>query len=69
MTTHSAREIFASFPQCLRDAMKIAAQRFGWTPEDWRMQTLMLHDAMLAGRYSPEEIAAAYAKPPPGGAD
>lgn len=63
------RLIYASFPQCLRNAMKIAAKRFSWTPEDWRMQTLMLQDAMLAGWYSPEEIADAYAKPPPGGAD
>lgn len=58
------RLIYASFPQGLRTAMRTAAKRFGWTPDDWRLQTNMIQDAMVGGWYSAEEIATAYATAP-----
>lgn len=59
------RITYASFPESLRTAMKIAAQRNGWCRETWAMQTQMLNTSMLAGCYSADELAAAYRNQPP----
>ena len=58
------RLIYASFSQPLRESMRIAAKRFSWGPEDWRLQTVMIQDAMLGGWYDADEIAAAYRDAP-----
>jgi len=59
------RLIYATFPPSLREAMKVAAQRFEWTREDWQMQTTMIQKAMIDGWYTADKIAAAYATAPP----
>ncbi len=59
------RLTYAAFPDNLKLAMKLAATRNGWSREDWAAQTALLHESMLAGRYSAAELAAAYAAPPP----
>ena len=59
------RLTYAAFPPGLKSAMKTAAARNGWTREDWVAHTAMIQKAMLAGQYSPNELAAAYAAPPP----
>ena len=64
-TSSDDRLTYAGFPQALRDAMKIAAQRFEWTRDDWRMQTNMIQDVIADGWYSADEIAKAYAAAPP----
>ena len=61
------RITYASFPESLRVAMKLAAQRNGWTRADWAMQTQMLADSMARGCYSAAELATAYRLPPPAG--
>jgi len=60
-TTIADRLIYASFPQPLREAMRIAAKRFNWTHDDWRLQTNMIQEALLAGRVTADGLATAYA--------
>ena len=59
------RITYASFPEPLRAAMKIAATRNGWTRADWAMQTQMLAESMARGCYSAEELTETYRNPPP----
>lgn len=59
-----ARRLFVQFPPGLQHAMRLAGTRNGWTPEDWNLQVELVQDAMRAGRYGADTLAAAYAEPP-----
>jgi hypothetical protein len=63
-TTIADRLIYASFPQALREAMRRSAKRFGWTHDDWRLQTNLIQEARMGGWYSAEELARAYRDAP-----
>lgn len=56
--------VYATFPDTLKTAMKIAAKRWGWDRETWAMQTAMLQDSMRRG-CTVDELADAYRNPPP----
>lgn len=60
-----SRLLFVQFPPGLQHGMRLAGTRNGWTPEDWTLQVQLVQDAMRAGRYGAEPLAAAYAEPPP----
>ena len=59
------RITYASFPESLRTAMKIAAQRNAWCRATWAMQTALIQDALLAGRVTEPELIAGYRLKPP----
>ena len=61
----SDRIIYAAFPVPLKDAMKIAAQRWSWDRETWRYQTLLIQDAYTSGRCLLADLVQAYRNPPP----
>lgn len=58
------RLTYACFPQALREAMKIAAQRWSWDRETWRYQTALIQETLLSGRYDADELAVAYRNSP-----
>lgn len=64
MTTETARLIFATFHNELKNSMKQAALRHGWDSETWALQADMVGDALRAGRVTPEKMAEAYRTPP-----
>lgn len=59
------RLTYAGFPPAMREAMKIAAQRWSWDRETWRYQTALIQETLLSGRYDTDELAVAYRNPPP----
>ena len=64
MTSESARLIFATFSNELKNSMKQAALRNEWDGETWALQAELVGDALRAGRVTPEEMAEAYRTPP-----
>ncbi len=56
---------YAAFPQELKAAMKIAADRWNWNKATWMLQTELISEALESGRYDAETLAEAYASPPP----
>lgn len=61
---NSDRLTYAGFPPALKVAMKAAAGRYGWNREDWRLQTTLIHDAILEGRASAHDLSPYYAQAP-----
>lgn len=64
MTSESARSIFATFSNELKNSMKQAALRNEWDSETWALQAELVGDALRAGRVTPEEMAEAYRTQP-----
>ena len=64
MTSESARLIFATFSNELKNSMKQAALRNAWDSETWALQADLVGDALRAGRVTPEKMAEAYRTPP-----
>ena len=64
MTSESARLIFATFSNELKNSMKQAALRNEWDSETWALQAELVGDALRAGRVTPEKMADAYRTPP-----
>jgi hypothetical protein len=59
-----SRARFASFPDPLKQALRIAAKRHGWGEGEWAYQTDMLSRSMRDGSATAEELAAAYLEDP-----
>lgn len=58
-----ARALFAAFDPALQAAMKTAAHRERWSPEEWVFQTTTAADLFAAAGYSPAflvDLAALY---------
>ena len=64
MTSESARLIFATFSNELKNSMKQAALRNEWDSETWALQAELVGDALRAGRVTPEEMAESYRNQP-----
>jgi hypothetical protein len=64
MTSESARLIFATFSNELKNSMKQAALRNEWDGETWALQAELVGDALRAGRVTPEKMAEAYRTQP-----
>jgi hypothetical protein len=62
MTPESARSVFATFAPGLQRAMRGAATRNGWAPDDWPVQVDMVWEALRVGRCSESELTEGYAK-------
>lgn len=64
MTSESARLIFATFSNELKNSMKQAALRNEWDSETWALQAKLVGDALRAGRVTPKKMAEAYRNQP-----
>ena len=64
MTSESARLIFETFSNELKNSMKQAALRNEWDGETWALQAELVGDALRAGRVTPEKMAEAYRTQP-----
>lgn len=64
MTIETARLIFATFSNELKNSMKQAALRNEWDSETWSLQADLVGDALRAGRVTSEKMAEAYRTAP-----
>ena len=64
MTIETARLIFATFSNELKNSMKQAALRNEWDSETWSLQADLVGDALRAGRVTSEKMAEAYRTQP-----
>ena len=64
MTSESARLIFATFSNELKNSMKQAALRNEWDSETWALQADLVGDALRSGRVTSEEMVEAYRNQP-----
>lgn len=59
-----ARAKFSQFPDVLKEALKIAAERNKWDADTWTLQVKMIARSIECKDATAEEIAAAYRVPP-----
>lgn len=58
-----AREKFSMFPDVLKEALKIAAERNKWDTDTWILQVKMVARYIECKEGTAEEISAAYLVP------